>query len=182
MTVKTIQDVGFGDELEAFTPNNSLDNTSAFARAVKYDGSGRFEDHEKGGVGLPGAIVPGIMGMAFLTSMIHRWAPEGEVVKIDTVFRAPMLADKPLTISAIVTDIDEDEAWWNLTSPSRTKLTRPAYWARPTCGYRRSNRRPSEPTRLVRYLQTLGSRRKSRNLLVKDGSRRLCGNAGRVDR
>ena len=40
--------------------------------------------------------------------MIHRW-PEGEVVKIDTVFRAPMLADKPLTISAIVTDIDEDE-------------------------------------------------------------------------
>lgn len=110
MTVKTIQDVGFGDELEAFTPNNSLDNTSAFARAVKYDGSGRFEDHEKAReLGLPGAIVPGIMGMAFLTSMIHRWAPEGEVVKIDTVFRAPMLADKPLTISAIVTDIDEDE-------------------------------------------------------------------------
>ena len=110
MTVKTIQDVGFGDELEAFTPNNSLGNTSAFARAVKYDGSGRFEDHEKAReLGLPGAIVPGIMGMAFLTSMIHRWAPEGEVVKIDTVFRAPMLADKPLTISAIVTDIDEDE-------------------------------------------------------------------------
>ena len=73
-------------------------------------GSGRFEDHEKAReLGLPGAIVPGIMGMAFLTSMIHRWAPEGEVVKIDTVFRAPMLADKPLTISAIVTDIDEDE-------------------------------------------------------------------------
>ena len=110
MTVKTIQDVGFGDELEAFTPNNSLDNTSAFAKAVKYDGSGRFEDHEKAReLGLPGAIVPGIMGMAFLTSMIHRWAPEAEVVKIDTVFRAPMLADKPLTISAIVTDIDEDE-------------------------------------------------------------------------
>ena len=110
MTVKTIQDVGFGDELEAFTPNNSLDNTSAFAKAVKYDGSGRFEDHEKAReLGLPGAIVPGIMGMAFLTSMIHRWAPAAEVVKIDTVFRAPMLADKPLTISAIVTDIDEDE-------------------------------------------------------------------------
>lgn len=110
MTVKTIQDVGFGDELEAFTPNNSLDNTSAFAKAVKYDGSGRFEDHEKAReLGLPGAIVPGIMGMAFLTSMIHRWAPAAEVVKIDTVFRAPMLADKPLNISAIVTDIDEDE-------------------------------------------------------------------------
>ena len=110
MTVKTIQDVGFGDELEAFTPNNSLDNTSAFAKAVKYDGSGRFEDPEKAReLGLPGAIGPGIKGMAFLTSMIHRWAPEAEVVKIDTVFRAPMLADKPLNISAIVTDIDEDE-------------------------------------------------------------------------
>ena len=47
--------------------------------------------------------------MGFLTSAIHRWAPQGHVEHIDTVFRAPMLADSPAIISAVVTDIDEDE-------------------------------------------------------------------------
>ncbi len=49
------------------------------------------------------------MGMGFLTSAIHRWAPAGQVEHVDTVFRAPMLADTPAIISAVVTDIDEDE-------------------------------------------------------------------------
>ena len=109
MTIRTIQDVEFGHELEPFTPATSLSNTSAFARAVGYDGSGRFEDHNKARAqGLPGALVPGIMGMAFLTSMIHSWSEVARVEKIDTVFRAPMLADHTLSISAVVTDIDED--------------------------------------------------------------------------
>ena len=58
--------------------------------------------------GLPGALVPGIMAMGFLTSMIHRWSPVARVEYVDTVFRAPMIADEPLTISAVVTDVDED--------------------------------------------------------------------------
>jgi acyl dehydratase len=49
------------------------------------------------------------MGMGFLTSAIHQWAPSGQVEHVDTVFRAPMLADTPAIISAVVTDIDEDE-------------------------------------------------------------------------
>ena len=47
--------------------------------------------------------------MGFLTSAIHSWAPSANVEHIDTVFRAPMLADTPAIISAVVTDIDEDE-------------------------------------------------------------------------
>ncbi len=110
MTIKTIDDVEFGQELEPFTPDTALTNTKAFAYAVGYSGNGRFEDHEKARAqGLPSALGPGIMGMAFLTSMIHRWAPSATVEKVDTVFRAPMLADQPLTISAVVTDIEEDE-------------------------------------------------------------------------
>ena len=53
--------------------------------------------------------MPGIMGMGFLTSAIHQWAPVGQVEHVDTVFRAPMLADTPAIISAVVTDIDEDD-------------------------------------------------------------------------
>ena len=47
--------------------------------------------------------------MGFLTSAIHEWAPVCQVEHVDTVFRAPMLADTPAIISAVVTDIDEDE-------------------------------------------------------------------------
>ena len=39
--------------------------------------------------------------------MIHRWSSVARVEKIDTVFRAPMLADHVLSISAVVTDLDE---------------------------------------------------------------------------
>ncbi len=109
MSIQTISDVEFGDELEVFTPDSSIANTAAFAKCVKYSGNGRFDDHEKARAqGLPGALVPGIMGMAFLNSVIHKWCPVARVVKIDTVFRAPMLADTTLSIGAVVTDIDEE--------------------------------------------------------------------------
>jgi acyl dehydratase len=86
-----------------------LANVGAFARAVGWGGA-RFESHEGAREeGFPGALVPGIMGMGFLTSAIHQWAPSGQVEHVDTVFRAPMLADTPAIISAVVTDIDEDE-------------------------------------------------------------------------
>ena len=101
MSVKTIEDVEFGVELPVFEPDTSLGNVGAFAKAVGWGGA-RFESHE-------GALVPGIMGMGFLTSAIHQWAPAGQVEHVDTVFRAPMLADTPAIISAVVTDIDEDE-------------------------------------------------------------------------
>jgi len=40
--------------------------------------------------------------------MIHRWAPDANVESIDTVFRAPLIADDPCKVDAVVTDIDED--------------------------------------------------------------------------
>ena len=110
MSGKTISDVEFGEELPVFNPDTSLENTSAFAKAVGWGGP-RFEDHDGARKeGFPGALVPGIMGMGFLVSAIHKWAPEGQIENIDTVFRAPMLADTPAIINAVVTDIDEDDA------------------------------------------------------------------------
>ena len=108
MTVNSIEEVEFGEELPSFTPDTSLKNCSKFARAVGWGGP-RFEDHEGAKKeGFPGALVPGIMGMGFMTATIHEWAPNATVEKIDTIFRAPMIADTAAIIGAVVTDIDSD--------------------------------------------------------------------------
>lgn len=108
MNLRTIQDVEFGANLASFIPDTSLPNVGDFADAVGWHAN-RFKDHALARKeGLPGALVPGIMGMGFLTTMIHQWAANASIESIDTVFRAPMLADEPLDISAIVTDIDEE--------------------------------------------------------------------------
>ncbi|MEM7001522.1 MAG: hypothetical protein AAF529_12115 [Pseudomonadota bacterium] len=111
MPVETIHDVEFGENLPTFEPDTGLATCAAFAKAVGWgNGGGRFDDHEKARKqGLPGALVPGIMGMGFLTSTIHQWSDNAQVISIDTVFRAPMIADQPVTIDAVVTDIDTDE-------------------------------------------------------------------------
>jgi hypothetical protein len=110
MTIRSIEDVEFGAELEPFEPDTSLAATGAVADAVGWGKGGRFKDHDQARKeGLPGALVPGVMAMGFLTSMIHRWSPAARVERIDTVFRAPLLAEQPCTLSAVVTDIDTDQ-------------------------------------------------------------------------
>lgn len=107
-TVTTIDQVEFGIELNTFTPDTSLAVVRPFAESVGW-GGGRFDSHEKARKeGLPGALVPGIMAMGFLTSMVHRWAPGAKIDSIDTVFRAPLIADEPCKVDAVVTDIDEE--------------------------------------------------------------------------
>ena len=43
-----------------------------------------------------------------MTTLIHEWAPHGRIKQIDTVFRAPVLADHEHLVTAVVTDIDEE--------------------------------------------------------------------------
>jgi hypothetical protein len=109
VTIQNIGDVEFGAELEPFDPDTSLTAVSRFAAAVGWgEGGGRFSDHARARAqGLPGALVPGIMAMGFLTTMIHRWAPTARVQHVDLVFRAPLLADDPCHVGAVVTDMDE---------------------------------------------------------------------------
>lgn len=107
MTVSNISEVEFGEELPAFLPDTSLENVRSFCAAAGWDGP-RFNSHEEARkLGLPGAIVPGIMSQGFLAAIIHRWAPDASIEKIDTVFRAPVLVDQKHTITAIITDVDE---------------------------------------------------------------------------
>lgn len=109
MAIEKISDVEFGEDLPSFVPDTSLETSSRFARLVGWDG-GRFTDHEAAKKeGFPGAVVPGILNQGYLIAMIHNWAPAAEIISVDTVFRAPVVADQPHTINGVVTDIDEDE-------------------------------------------------------------------------
>ncbi len=105
---KQFAEVEFGEELPEVAVDVSLDNVKVFAKAAQMM-AGRFTDHEearKGG--LPGAIVPGIMSQGVLVGVIHAWAPNAEVLNVDTIFRAPLLVDSKPTASGVVTDIDEE--------------------------------------------------------------------------
>lgn len=109
MPVTQLSDVEFGEDLPAFAPDTSLETVKTFAALVGWGGA-RFSDHEAARKeGLPGAMVPGILSQGYLVSMIHNWAPDAEIQKIDTVFRAPVIADDKAQITGVVTDIDEDQ-------------------------------------------------------------------------
>ena len=102
-------EVEFGAELGPYQPDTSLAVTSEFAAAVGWGQPPRFTDHEAARAeGHAGAMVPGILGMGFLTALIRSWAPDAQIEQIDTVFRAPMIADEPLDVTAVVTDIDDE--------------------------------------------------------------------------
>ncbi len=108
MTVSTIDDVEFGEELPVFEPDTSLDNVRRFVAAAGWAGP-RFTDHEAARKeGLPGALVPGILSQGFLAAMIHRWAPHAFIDNIDTVFRAPVVVDEAYRISGVVTDVNAE--------------------------------------------------------------------------
>jgi acyl dehydratase len=106
--IATFEDVDFGADLDEMKPDVSIDNIKRFGRASGMNW-GRFTDHEEARKeGLPGAIVPGIMSQGILAAMIHRWAPSAAIVQIDTIFRAPLLADSEPVCRGVVTDVDED--------------------------------------------------------------------------
>ncbi|HEY5645652.1 MAG TPA: MaoC/PaaZ C-terminal domain-containing protein [Pseudomonadales bacterium] len=109
MSVASVRDVTFGEELPVFDPDTSLDNVIRFTEAAGWRGP-RFTDHEAARKeGLPGALVPGIMSQGFLCAMIHRWAPPAQILEVDTVFRAPVIVDQTYHINGVVTDVDETE-------------------------------------------------------------------------
>jgi acyl dehydratase len=101
-------DVDFGDELPELRPDVSMANIKRFGATTGLT-YWRFTDHERARAsGLPGAIVPGIMSQGILVSLVHRWAPEATVHKIDTIFRAPVLVDSQPVCRGVVTDMNDE--------------------------------------------------------------------------
>lgn len=109
MAVEKISDVEFGIDLPAFEPDTTLATGAKFASLIGW-GGGRFTSHEAAKKeGLPGAFIPGVLSQGYLVAMIHNWAPAAELKAIDTVFRAPVIADDKHTITGVVTDINEED-------------------------------------------------------------------------
>jgi len=109
MTINRLQDVEFGVDLPAFEPDTTLETVKTFASLIGWGGA-RFSDHEAARKeGLAGAMVPGVLSQGYLVAMIHNWAPAAEIQAIDTVFRAPVIADELHSINGVVTDINEDD-------------------------------------------------------------------------
>jgi len=105
---KSFRDVEFGEELPEIQPDISLDNVKLFAQSAMMLAS-RFVDHDAARkAGLPGAIVPGIMSQGILVALIHRWAPNANILNVDTIFRSPLIVDTKPVASGVVTDIDEE--------------------------------------------------------------------------
>jgi hypothetical protein len=104
-----IDDVELGDELPEERPDVSLETVRRFVKAAQMDFP-RFTDHDAARAeGLPGAVIPGIMSQAQLAAMIHRWAPGCSIMRIDTVFRTPMVVGTPVVCRGAVTGINDDD-------------------------------------------------------------------------
>ncbi|MFT5443204.1 MAG: acyl dehydratase [Myxococcota bacterium] len=105
---RAYDDVDFGDELPVSMADVSLKTVRVFTAAAGMNFS-RFNDHEKAReLGLPGAIVPGIMSQGIFAAAIHAWAPGSTITKIDTIFRAPLVADTEVRLRGVVTDRDDE--------------------------------------------------------------------------
>ena len=87
MSITKISEVEFGEELPTFEPDTSLSRTAAFAEAVGWgNGGGRFDDHEAARKqGLPGALVPGIMGLGLEVDQVGITVQELEANQVGTM-------------------------------------------------------------------------------------------------
>lgn len=106
---RAFEAVEFGEDLPDYAPDVSMTNVRRFTNAAHMNAD-RFTDHEAArALGMPGAIVPGIMSQGILVALIHRWAPNATILSVDTIFRSLLIVDSEPTASAVVTDIDEED-------------------------------------------------------------------------
>jgi acyl dehydratase len=70
-----------------------------------------FRDAEAGRrQGFGGALVPGVLKIAWLTQFVSNWAgPESNLKSIRVAFRRPDIAGRPLTLSGRVVDKREED-------------------------------------------------------------------------
>jgi acyl dehydratase len=104
-----IEDIELGAEIGPLETEATDERVLAFCNVWGQAKASRFTDQataEK--VGLPGPIVPGIMSMAMMTRLLTDWTGPDTLKDLDLVFRQPVPHNKPLKISATVTDTREE--------------------------------------------------------------------------
>lgn len=103
--VRYFEDVGLGDELGPVERIATDESVNEFCDVWGNPGASRFTDAEAAQKdGLAGAIVPGIMSMAYMGQLLTRWAEGGSIRKLDVVFRQLVYHNVPVRIGGVVTD------------------------------------------------------------------------------
>ena len=101
-------DVDLGDEIGPVERVVSDDQVIEFTQVWgREEGPTRFTSREKAqSEGLPEAIVPGAMNIAIMSQLITAWSPTVRLIKLDVVFRSPVLHNRALTLRGMITDKD----------------------------------------------------------------------------
>lgn len=99
------EDMDLGDEIGPLEVEASDQQVAAFCRIWDHETPSRFTDPDLARKsGLPGPILPGIMSMAIMARLFTNWAGPGALRDMDVVFRQPVPHNKPLTVTATITD------------------------------------------------------------------------------
>ena len=104
------EDVELGDEIGPLELVATDENVINFCQLWGNPMPNRFTSQELAEAsGLPGPIVPGAMSMAIMGQALTDWAGPASLKDMDLVFRQPVPHNRPLLISATITDTrDED--------------------------------------------------------------------------
>ena len=103
-------DIEMGDEIGPIELVATDENVSTFCELWGNPMPNRFTSQEVAeAAGLPGPIVPGVMSMAIMSQALTDWAGPEALKDLDLVFRQPVPHNKPLLISATVTDTRQEE-------------------------------------------------------------------------
>ncbi len=104
-TAPHFEDVQLGDEIGPLETQAPDAGVVAFCQAWGNPMPNRFTDQSAAEtVRLPFPIVPGIMSMAMMARLLTDWAGPDALKDIDLVFRQSIPHNKPLMISATITD------------------------------------------------------------------------------
>ena len=104
------EDVDLGDEIGPLERVARDQDVIDFCQLWGNPMPNRFTDQEIADkVRLPGPILPGIMSMALMAQLLTDWASPKSLKDLDLVFRQPVPHNKPLRISATVTDTRQED-------------------------------------------------------------------------
>ena len=105
------EDLDLGDEIGPLEIEASDEQVSAFCSIWDRETPSRFTDGALAvKSGLSGPIIPGIMSMALMARLFTNWAGPGALKDMDVVFRQPVPHNKPLAISATITDTRQEDS------------------------------------------------------------------------
>ena len=104
------EDVEPGDEIGPLETVATDEGVISFCQIWDNPMPNRFTDQAVAEEAqLPGPIVPGIMSMGIMARLLTDWAGPEALRDLDLVFRQPVPHNKPLTVSATITDTRMDE-------------------------------------------------------------------------